>query len=207
MNRGSQLFALAAGLAVGAIMMLLVTRASQINNGDWLQFLGGLLGVSLAVFGAVLVEDWKRERSRREERALLHDAIVELQRTLNTSASVRIVEYEGEPEVRKLILETFSRLEAIQELLITVRAKAKIVDIALWQDLHTLERAIRDDLPSVRDEVQRLTKSGRESPDTPHVLLNFGMKHQTLIREIAEQLRHERPEGAVRLGSKADLSG
>lgn len=68
----------------GTVLVMTIFGPTNIGAGDWLSFSGGLLGVGLAVLGAIFVEGLNRQQDAVDDIALLLGALTSLQAALDS---------------------------------------------------------------------------------------------------------------------------
>lgn len=140
--------AFGAGAMLGGFYFL---RSAVAGPEAWLGFAGSLLGVSLAVFGAVYVEDRKRSQEAVTNTSLLVGALEDLQKSL------RVVE-EGDQATAELIGE-YRQLSKL--LLARLREAAAVVDYARANSrLETAEQVLS--MHRLEKELERVGQLVRE---------------------------------------------
>jgi hypothetical protein len=125
------------GFSLGQIGAAFVDSGKGATVGDWLAFVGSLLGTAFAVAGAVYVETWKRSSdTRRSARMLLH-TVTYLQSPL---AQIEYAHGDDLPPVRAHALYSmalFALLEA-EPAFNHARDLLRIEDFRLYEALRAL---------------------------------------------------------------------
>ncbi|WP_345169489.1 hypothetical protein [Sphingomonas daechungensis] len=109
-----------------------------IDAGDWLAFAGALLGVVLAVGGAIFVERWKKSTELQADLKLIEDALVELEQSLS-SLDVPFDADRRVADQKQPVIHSLERLEDARAVLAFAREQTKVTDIALWRGLRSIE--------------------------------------------------------------------
>lgn len=156
----------------------------QATAGDYLSFLGGILGAFLAVVGAVAVEDRKRAVDARRELTLIDSALQELR-----VAMVRIVKTtvdDGRPltDQKQDVLRFMTGLEDARAALEFARSSARVDNIALFMALRSLDRAIE----THEAMVTRETAIIRENNPTPGILKVYRDRMSAFTEALGEPL-------------------
>lgn len=134
------------GAMAGGALALLAVRvlgSTEISSGDWLSFCGSLLGVGLAVLGAMRVEDYVRREEEKQNTRLLRGALVGLIDALKTVGDDALATQENLPEMR---LTSRSLMQSLQEATAVVdyaRANSKLGSAGQVLAVHRLEAELK----------------------------------------------------------------
>lgn len=133
-----------ASAGVGAALTLVVrVHTTAITAADWLQFAGALVGVILAIWGALAVEHWRqREADGRDEKLLLSSMTALLQAAKKFDT---VIEYGQDfedfvPQAEVAVIA----LEDAKDMIALVSSSVKVRDPALWRDIRFVERKINE---------------------------------------------------------------
>jgi hypothetical protein len=161
-----------------------------IGSGDWLAAAGNLVGVILAVGGAVYVESWKRQSAVRSDLKMIEDALRELDSSFEELKKEPRINWEVSVKKRPVI-EAMERLQSARELLGFTRKEAKVKDIHLWRQLGQIEAGIDEHDAMLTRELailQGYSVTDRVLEINRSQLLAFVAAIQPLVRRTIEGL-------------------
>lgn len=148
-------FAAGVGLALAIAAPWMIEK--EIEPGDWLSFAGAMLGVGLAVIGAILVErinEWWRVRS---DEALISSALKHLLE-INQSISSSLSDSEEDPNLldRSIaIIECRQFLQAAEALDFAINS-VRIRDLNVWNALRLTKERVAVASSCAEDAIENL---------------------------------------------------
>jgi hypothetical protein len=164
---------------IGAI---LTNKAAlvRVPAGDWLAFVGGLLGVSLTILGTVALEQWKRQAEKRGDRELIIGALEKLAEALDG-----IPQEDEQPGAfdwdAKKADELLSQIDEATDLLKYARLNTRLSTVEQVLKINRAEKEIAEANVTLEREQRWIAGHGNK----PNVLEKFNSN----IRAVAEKLR------------------
>jgi hypothetical protein len=149
------IFAFLIGVAFGNIAFHPLLHADDIGSGDLLSFSGSLLGVVLAVVGALFIEAIRREANRRDERRPLKDALSALNRLLLKMRFPPEGDLLASQKTRAVQL--LMSLEDVRAVLAVVRDKTSLVSVSASLHLREIDRIIEENSGMIHRETAIVT--------------------------------------------------
>lgn len=135
----------ATGVAVVLFFIVLKSVIDGVASSDWLRFAGTILGTTFAVFGAGVIEHYKRKLAKDEAVDALRDAILEAREAMRDY----IAPWNdlGTPDLllKQKVVEIISRrerLSAAHELLKFVISRYSTPNILTWRRFQIIGECI-----------------------------------------------------------------
>jgi hypothetical protein len=133
------------GFAVGMLITLLLRDAASIERGDVMTFLGAVIGVAGAIYGAVEVENIKRRRQLGEDRKIIHHALDNLEKAWDPQNHIMDVAIG---DVAEIMLRCATYLDAVRDVEFAIRT-AVIRDPQTWSILTRIQRGLEQLRPEL----------------------------------------------------------
>ena len=142
-------------LLVGYIFIAAIEEAGRyfadptVGGGDKLAFVGSMLGSALgailAIFGALFVEGYRRDRAREADRAMIREALMHLRQTLAPIASAEVTVDARTPaeERSELKAKVLALLEEVSVAAVLLDVAVSSARLASFRDLAALHRVKR----------------------------------------------------------------
>lgn len=153
------LLALAIGAAIGTgCTMALHVNQPGPDSGDWLGFVGALVGVSLTILGAVWLEEYRAGKAEREGLSIYRASLTEIREALEDTARER-----GAEQIAIFRADQILREQAL------IRAFEKFVharlyvpsgNIAARQAAEEFEIKLAAEKPDLEQEVRLISDAG-----------------------------------------------
>ena len=154
-----------AGLALAIVVPM--EPVERVTSGDILALAGSIMGVVLAVAGALLVEQWNRASRKRADKQLIYAGVADFWKTLQAlpeqaAGDINLLDEQSR------ILGLLDRMIETREVLAVARELVRIEDFEGLRALHRLERAMNKIWPQLEREIAFVGQS-----PTAAVINNF----------------------------------
>ena len=152
-----------AALFVGILIGVGATLAFHLNRpgpdaGDWLAFIGALVGVSVTILGTLWLEDYRASRQERENIEIYRSSLNEMSKFLNNAARER-----GEEDIssfRPSQIKREEKLSTALEKFMYARHYVPNKNIAAWQAAEELWSKIEAEKSMIDTEIGHITEAG-----------------------------------------------
>lgn len=161
-----------------------------IGVGDWFSAAGNLVGVVVAVAGAIYVESWKRKASTRADLRMIEGALRELDTSLEQLKQAPAPGLSVS-ERKRPVIDAMERLQTARELLKFTRSEAKVKDVGLWRQLGAIEREIDEHDEMLSREIEILSGyavSSNVLEINRSKLMNFALPIQERVKATVHDL-------------------
>ena len=178
--------ALAFGLGLGVVVTPIMR--ADISSGDWLTFSGALLGVGLAVIGALHVERNKlaneAEVSNKRLSQALHKfrelALFEPQRTVPSPGHILAYRFR----------QLFRMIEVTQEGLEFAVLRADIQDMRQWAVLAVFRKDVREQISIWAPSIAIIENLGVLELEKLNHSMNFHRRSWSIYLDELDELRN-----------------
>lgn len=145
-----------AGIGIGILIVVYFVSAKPIGAGEWLSFAGALLGVGLAVLGAIFVEQWKVHADRKRGLRRLTQALDSLEQASKDRGS----HLAGDGAGIMALMSRSMDLEEAANAFDYARQGLPIEDLNLWRNLQNISILCNDMRITIAKHNQRLKEHG-----------------------------------------------
>jgi hypothetical protein len=155
-------FASVGGFGFGASIMAIIMRANSLSGGDVLAFGGALLGVAVALWGTLHLEDIKAERQRTRDLKRLTDAI------RRVAMARYFIPFAMGPEPLRPEISLYLRyirLIQVYDLLVYAADRVILDDVDAWGWVKQLQKCLNDQNQFCSDRLPRLLKNEVDPAD------------------------------------------
>jgi hypothetical protein len=171
-------FVFVGGLVVGGFGGAVADNLPAIGPSDWLSFFGSLIGVAVAVSGAIYVEVFKDNRARSKSMERLKYAIANLE--VARTFGMALVGSESE-DLAKSVMQRAMVAKTAVDVIRIVMEKIDIEDVELLVAM--LE--ISSILGGVRPDLDRMIETSRSTPGNTKLI----SEHDVLLARFMNVLQ------------------